>query len=457
MKSYSPFKYIYTIGDIILLNLSITLAALLKFSNGIQYHANQYPLLFVLLNILWLLLVGSIKPYDNKRTTKLSGIIRITVIVVIIHALLISAIWVILKAYYYSREFLFLTYLFFLISIILFHVFLSTLEKAYRLSGRYQKRVVIIGFGETSLELESFFIKHPEYGYKLVGFFDAHSNDRKVIDGIEASFEFIKKNKISEVYCCVPYLDNKFIKKMIDFGDKNFIKIKLITDYRGFSTKALDLLRYDQIPILSIKQVPLDRWENRLIKRVFDFLFSFIVIILIFPWLFPIVALVIKITSKGPVFFKQDRTGQGNYDFTCYKFRTMSINGEADLKQAVKGDERITGIGKILRKTSIDEIPQFLNVLKGDMSIVGPRPHPLNLNKQFEMKIDKYMARHFVKPGITGLAQTKGYRGPTLELYQMKNRIKLDLFYIENWTIWLDVKILFMTISTILKGDENAF
>lgn len=457
MNNFSPFKYIYTIGDLGLLNLSIAIAVILKFNNGIQYHAVQYPTLFVLFNILWILLIAIVKPYEYKRTGKFSKRIQQIILLIAIHSLLISGFWVLTKAYYYSRAFLIIAYSFFTVSSIIFHLFLSYLEHAYRLSGKFQKKIIILGYGNLASELELFFRTHPEYGYSFTGYFDDRISSKKIIGKINESFEYIKANKIEEIYCCIPYLESQDIKKMIDFGDENFIKIKLIADYSGFSSKSLELQRYDHIPILNIKNVPLDSWENRLLKRVFDIIFSFFVLILIFSWLYPIIALLVKTSSKGPIFFKQERTGQGNDDFACYKFRTMRINDEADTKQATEGDTRVTKIGAFLRKTSLDEFPQFINVFLGDMSVIGPRPHPMNLNKQFELKIEKFMARHFVKPGITGLAQAKGYRGPTLKLFQMKNRIKLDLFYIENWSLWLDIKIIALTVISIIKGDENAF
>lgn len=457
MKNSFPFKYLYTIGDISILNISIVLAAMLKFNNGIKYHSVQYPTLFVLFNILWLLLIAISRPYEYHRTGKVSRRIRQIIILIAIHASLIAGFWVLTKAYYYSRAFLLMTYTFFSLSSVIFHLFLSFLERAYRLSGRFQKNVIIVGLGDLAKELELFFRAHPEFGYNFIGYFDDHSKNSKVRGLVKSSYDFAKSNRVEEIYCCIPYLKSEEIKKLVDFGDENFIKVKLIADYSGFSSKGLELQRYDHIPVLNVKNVPLDFWENRFVKRLFDIVFSSLVILLIFPWLYPIVALLIKLSSKGPVHFMQSRTGQGNDDFACYKFRTMRINDEADTKQAVKGDTRITKIGAFLRKTSIDEIPQFINVFLGDMSVVGPRPHPMNLNRQFETKIDKFMARHFVKPGITGLAQAKGYRGPTLKLYQMRNRIKLDLFYIENWSLWLDLKIILLTISSVAKGDENAF
>ena len=196
---------------------------------------------------------------------------------------------------------------------------------------------------------------------------------------------------------------------------------------------------------------------NIFVKRIFDIVFTSIISVLILSWLIPIVIILIKFDSKGPTFFKQYRAGKDNQAFKCYKFRTMYVHDEPAHKQASKGDPRITKIGNFLRKTSLDELPQFFNVIRGDMSVIGPRPHPLKLNEQFQTVISKFMLRHSVKPGITGLAQAKGYRGETRTVQMMKNRVKLDRFYAENWSLIFDLKIILLTVIHLFKGDENAF
>ncbi len=201
---------------------------------------------------------------------------------------------------------------------------------------------------------------------------------------------------------------------------------------------------------------PLSNIRMLTVKRAFDIVFSLAVIIFVFSWLFPIVMLLIKLSSKGPVFFRQDRHGRNNELFKCLKFRTMYVN-KVQVKQATKDDPRITPIGKILRKTSIDELPQFFNVLKGEMSVVGPRPHYCKHNEKFADTIQGFMTRHMVKPGITGLAQTRGYRGETKTLQAVTGRFKLDRFYIMNWSLWMDIKIVFNTFFGVLGGDKNAY
>ena len=232
----------------------------------------------------------------------------------------------------------------------------------------------------------------------------------------------------------------------------------IVPDFMRFITRSVSLSFLDNsIPIVSLREEPLRKGYNQLLKRTFDILVSLGFCLTIFPILFIILAPIIKYTSKGPIFFKQKRTGENGNEFYCLKFRTMEVNADADNVQATKGDSRVTPIGAFLRKTNLDEMPQFLNVLIGDMSIVGPRPHMLKHTEMYSQLIDKYMVRHFAKPGITGWAQVTGYRGETKELSEMEGRVKQDVWYIENWTFWLDIKIIFKTVKNMLKGEEKAY
>jgi putative colanic acid biosynthesis UDP-glucose lipid carrier transferase len=211
-----------------------------------------------------------------------------------------------------------------------------------------------------------------------------------------------------------------------------------------------------------LRSLPLDSLDNRLAKRAFDIFFSLLVFFCVFSWLFPLVALLIKCSSKGPVLFKQERWGLNNKSIVCWKFRTMctsskDINEQGKYQQACKGDPRITLVGRFLRKTSLDELPQFINVLRGSMSVIGPRPHPVPLNLESKDSVEKYMMRHWVKPGISGWAQVHGYRGETKELSQMKKRVQYDIWYIENWTFGLDLQIVVQTLVNIVKGEKNAY
>jgi putative colanic acid biosynthesis UDP-glucose lipid carrier transferase len=214
---------------------------------------------------------------------------------------------------------------------------------------------------------------------------------------------------------------------------------------------------FDHIPVIAVRAEPLESMLNRMVKRFFDFAFSCFVIVFILSWLFPILAIIIKMQSKGPVLFVQLRSGRDNLPFKCYKFRSMRMNNDSDKVQATRGDKRVTKIGAFMRKTSIDELPQFFNVLMGEMSIVGPRPHMISHTEEYSKLIDQFMVRHFMKPGITGWAQVKGLRGETKTTEAMMERVEADVWYLESWSFLLDLKIIFLTVWNSVRGESNAF
>lgn len=316
------------------------------------------------------------------------------------------------------------------------------------------RNVVIVGNGKSVAQLETFFNENPDYGYKLARVF-SFDGDKK--SKIEECFEYVIKHKIDELYCSLNSLSNTQIDYFIDFADNNLKILKFLPDNNDLLSRNLKLDYYGYIPILSLRDIPLDDFINQIVKRAFDILFSVGIIIVLLSWLTPLLALLIKIESKGPVFFKQKRNGLNYREFNCFKFRSMNLNEIADLEQVSKNDPRITRIGRVIRKTSIDELPQFFNVLLGDMSVVGPRPHMVSHTEMYARKVDKFMVRHFIKPGITGLAQTNGYRGEVETDNDIINRVKYDIFYIENWSILLDLKIVFMTFWNVVKGEEKAY
>ena len=213
----------------------------------------------------------------------------------------------------------------------------------------------------------------------------------------------------------------------------------------------------NSMPVLTLRQEPLGRGLNRAVKRMFDIVFAGVFVVTCFWWIALIVAAITKITMPGPVFFKQKRNGLRGREFYCLKFRSMRVNKDADTVQATADDPRKTKWGDIMRRTNIDELPQFLNVLEGSMSVVGPRPHMVKHTEQYSALIDKYMVRHWVKPGITGWAQVKGSRGETKELWQMEERVKKDVWYVENWSLLLDIRIIYLTIRNMIRGDGQAY
>jgi Undecaprenyl-phosphate glucose phosphotransferase len=269
--------------------------------------------------------------------------------------------------------------------------------------------------------------------------------------------QFIEHNQIDEIYCALPFSEYEKIQQLIRLADSNLVRLKLVPDFKGLIKRRVEIDFYDNTPVMTLRHEPLENYSVRLAKRIFDIVFSSIVLIIGSVTILPVVALLIKLSSKGPVFFTQKRTGLNKKTFPCFKFRTMVVNEQSDEKQAQSNDSRITAIGNILRKTSIDELPQFLNVLLGHMSVVGPRPHMLKHTDEYSVIIDDFMVRHFAKPGITGWAQVNGLRGNTSENELMRKRVEYDVWYIENYTFITDIKIILLTVISMIKGDKNAY
>lgn len=457
-KRYSKYLgIVHLVGDIILLNISFIISFWLRFSNFTPLFHQDYINLLIFFNVAWIFLILILKPYSIARTSRITEILRRHLSLVIFHLLLAAVYFVALENYSYSREQVLLTYGIFIALLICWKVFFTSLLRIYRKQGFNYRKVVILGYGELSEELRKYFRVHPEHGYRLLGFFDNKHTGPNILGNFKSLREYALQYEIDEIYCCLPYVRYTQVKEFIDFGEENLIKVKLIADFRGFSMKSLNFERYDHIPVLHVSNIPLDDAKNRFIKRSFDILFSSFVILFLLSWMMPLIAIIIKLDSKGPIFFKQKRTGKGNKAFYCWKFRSMYVNGDCDKLQASKRDIRITPVGAFLRKTSLDELPQFFNVLFGNMSVVGPRPHMLKHTEEYSKLVEKFMARHFVKPGITGLAQAKGFRGETNTVDLMKSRVKLDRFYVENWSLYFDLKIIILTINAMFKKDQNAY
>ena len=268
---------------------------------------------------------------------------------------------------------------------------------------------------------------------------------------------YILENSVDEIYCCLTSLETETINQLTNFAESNLRDIKYIPSHKKIYSKKLSHQNYGTIPVLSLRTIHIEDPFNSLVKRSFNIIFSLFVLLFLLSWLTPILAILIKTSSKGPVFFYQKRNGYNFNEFNCFKFRSMLINKEANTMQATRNDLRVTAIGKILRKYSIDELPQFYNVLIGDMSVVGPRPHMIKENEKYRSTIDKFMVRHYVRPGITGLAQTRGFRGEIETDEDIINRVKNDIYYIENWSFLLDIKIIFSTIFNAISGEKKAY
>ena len=422
----------------------------------LYFFVNIDPLVFIsFASISWIALSIYSNFYEVYRYTREVNILAFILRQIVLFTLVMFSF----SGYYHNLNiyptviFKYILVVFLCITFFKFTIYY--LLQKYRVSfGGNYRRTVIFGENKKTRALETFFNKNPEYGYVHLKTFNL--KDRKSIN-LEAYFDYIKKEEIDEIYCSISELTNKQIIEVADFADNNLKILKFLPDNKDIYSKKLKYEYYDYIPILSLRNIPLEDSFNMVIKRIFDILFSSLVIIFILSWLTPIIAIFIKLESKGPVFFKQSRNGFNYKEFDCYKFRSMTPNKDAHLYQATRGDQRITKIGRFIRKTSIDELPQFFNVLFGDMSVVGPRPHMVSHTNMYAKKIDKFMVRHFVKPGITGLAQISGFRGEIESDKDIIGRVKFDIFYIENWSLLLDLKIISKTFMNAVKGEDKAY
>jgi putative colanic acid biosynthesis UDP-glucose lipid carrier transferase len=337
---------------------------------------------------------------------------------------------------------------------LLYKLTVDTILEKYRATGGNILRCLIIGNNNQVFQLYKEILRHPELGYRADGIYTYNSKSKstlvphlgKFIDMDESALKKYDRIFFSEK------IKFKTQEKIIETADKLNIKISSIPDLAFYDYKNFFISKIATVPYISINKLPLDNVFNIYIKRYFDIVFSFLVIILILTWLIPIVGIIIKLSSKGPVFFIQKREGYRGKIFECIKFRTMIPNPMSDIKMADDNDLRLTKFGKFLRLSTLDEMPQFINVFFGDMSVVGPRPHPVNLNKEYRSKVTNFEKRHRYKPGITGLAQSLGHSGFVSSFHDMNHRVKMDVFYFKNWSIFLDLKIVIRTILILFKG-----
>jgi putative colanic acid biosynthesis UDP-glucose lipid carrier transferase len=361
------------------------------------------------------------------------------------------------------RSFLLYYHLFILIVIPVSKYLYRVISAYVRNQYKYSRKILVVGSAELSASLYRSGKLNNNLRYTLVGIVGGrppNSLSANYLGSINELEITLDNNEVDEVFLALPSSQTEQINFVIDCCEKKQVQVNVINDFCRIGSGTLRTTTYGGFPVVGLRYFPLDDAENRFFKRCFDIIFSILFLILIFSWLAPIIALLIKLNSKGPIFFKQDRWGVNNEKIVCYKFRTMRYVanvGESEFKQAGRNDERVTSLGRFLRKTSLDELPQFLNVFRGDMSVVGPRPHPIPLSLESKDIVHNYMMRHLVKPGITGWAQVNGSRGEVQSSADMRRRVSLDLWYIENWSFWIDCQIIFQTIINLIKGDERAY
>ncbi|RDV11090.1 undecaprenyl-phosphate glucose phosphotransferase [Pontibacter diazotrophicus] len=460
---YTTFsKGLNIIIDFFLLNVVLYAGFVIENQQLIgQNITENYKLDFLLLNLIWFYCANVNKLYEDIFRRDAIPTIKLTIKALGMYFLIAALLKAAMLQFDLSYTFTAYAFLLFAILLLLWKTAFLLIRKPTRWSLVKHKKIVIVGAGSLGVDLYNHLEINKQYGYKVGGFFDDDLSLRDkgmpILGRIEDCLSFVEQNGIAEVYCALPDVAQDKIKMLMREADRRMIRLKLVPDVKDYFKKNFMVEMYGHLPILTPRREPLEDKANETLKRIFDVAFSLSVLVFLLSWFIPLMAIIIKLDSRGPVFFKQLRSGKDNLPFYCLKFRSMSVNSDSDNKQASKGDARITRVGAFIRKTSIDELPQFINVLLGDMSIVGPRPHMLKHTEDYALIIEKYMVRHFLTPGITGWAQVNGYRGETKEPEYMVKRVEADIWYLENWSFLLDLKIVVLTVWQAIRGDEKAF
>ncbi|MDR1090349.1 MAG: undecaprenyl-phosphate glucose phosphotransferase [Prevotella sp.] len=455
--------WIIRVGDVLLINLFF-LAVYYIFRNyeitSNIYHREQITASLTI-NLCYFFVSSFIRFQISSNVIYLDKIVQKSTVFIAIYSILLTAGFSIFQVVPsipiipWIIGFLALGTLY-----IIWHIAFRILLKIYRRKGYNYRQVIIAGGGINGVEIHETLLC-SDFGYKIMGFFDDDPEKTGVLPNylgkISEIKDYIKKEKVDEIFCTLPGIEEETIADLILFSEKNMIRFQYIPEFHRYIKRRFTFYFLETTPVLSLRNEPLQHFSNRFVKRSFDFIVSGILLVTIFPVILLVFGIAIKLSSRGPIFFVQKRTGIKGQEFNCYKFRSMKPNKEADKLQAVANDPRLTKVGAFMRKTNIDELPQLLNVFRNEMSLVGPRPHMLKHTDEYSALIDKFMVRHLVKPGITGWAQVTGFRGETKTVNAMEERVKRDVWYLENWTFFLDLKILFLTVFNMFRGDKKAF
>lgn len=454
-RFHKYFPWLFVFGDMLVLTMGLTISvALFRYFIGYPEVDLKLYLYFI---FLWVLISLGRKDYKIGRTIEVGYTLKQIPESLLWLVGLMAIFWIPTQEHPLGIFFLVCVAVLLVFFLSIYRVGVHLALKQYRIQGKNYRNAVILGRNIASSKLAKVFNQRKDFGINFLGFYDQsttnHVNSRGALDKF---FEEATKLDLDLLYLSED-LDIKMMKQVMDYAEENFLKVKVIPNSNLQLEKNLSFSKYGEFFVINVNNIPLDSMTNRAFKRVFDVGFSLFVLVFILSWMIPLVGILIKFESKGPIFFIQERNGVNNNIFKCLKFRSMTPNEYADTTQATKNDPRVTRIGAFLRKSSLDEMPQFLNVLIGDMSVVGPRPHTIPMNQTFQLQVDKYNSRHKIKPGITGLAQVKGYRGEIENLRQIKSRVRFDSFYIQNWTIWMDINICIRTVIELVFNRENAY
>lgn len=461
------FNRMHVIMDAVITILSYVLAYVLKFyiidagttGVGVLPLKDYFGVLFFLVPV-YVLLYYTCDVYGPKRTGRqrreIAAIIQANTIGMAIY---IIVLYLVIREIHYSRSMLALFYVLNIAITTFSRIILRKTLRNLRKRGYNLKHVLVVGYSRAAESYIDRLQWNPQWGYSLCGILDDTVPEGtlykgvRVMGNIDRLPAILQENKLDEIAIALSLKDYSRLEDIVNICEKSGVHTKFIPDYNSLIPSRPYTEDLMGLPVINIRYVPLSNMGNMVVKRTMDIVGSLFGIIITSPVLLLIAALV-KLTSPGPVIFKQERVGMHNEPFYMYKFRSMEQQTEEDEKKAwtVRNDPRVTSVGKILRKTSLDELPQLFNILKGDMSLVGPRPERTLFVEKFKEEIPRYMIKHQVRPGLTGWAQINGYRGDT----SIKKRVEYDLYYIENWTLGFDIKIIILTFFTGFI-NKNAY
>jgi putative colanic acid biosysnthesis UDP-glucose lipid carrier transferase len=457
--SFNFFRSLLWLWDILSLNMVLLFASVAIFRAD-AINLPEYHLFFAVFNLVWMTSVYLTQLYMSKNWLDFEVFFKRT-FKCYVFTITLLFLFIFIFHYQYSRFFIIFCFTTFA-AILLFNRFIfNLLVISLRSKFKLAKNVMVLGYNDVSIRLINYFQKETKL-VKLAGCFDdsgkiSDSADLRVFNDLRDCMKIVKENEVTEIYSTLIPEHYPYLYELAQEAEAQFVYFKFVPDYNIFVNRNIYVDFVNDIPVLSLRKEPLEDTGNRIKKRALDVVLSSLAIIFILSWLIPLIALLIKLDSKGPIFFIQLRSGKNNQPFRCLKFRSLRVNDQADSVQVSRNDNRVTRIGRIMRKTNIDELPQVLNIFLGDMSLVGPRPHMLKHTEQFAELYKEYMIRHFVKPGLTGWAQVNGFRGEIKDNEFLRKRVEYDTWYMENWSLYLDLKIIFLTIVVTLRGDKNAF
>jgi putative colanic acid biosynthesis UDP-glucose lipid carrier transferase len=458
-KYYSPMlKLLVFIMDFWLIDVAFRVVHQFRFLRAIP--ESQFVTFFLIFSLIWIIAGFFYKIYKIDNVS-IRSIITTLFNTFLCHLLMIGTILTTFPVFKIDAEFLTFVYLFAGLIILGVRVLYKLILKYIEFSGFDQRKVIIVGATRSGNTLYRFFSEHQAAGYQFKGFFEddageALVNSQLIVGKLSEVKSFCLRENIDEIYFALPLTCEKLLREIAQFADDNFIYFRIAPDFSKVVNDQCNIFLVNSIPVFTPRNEPLGISLNAILKRLFDIAFSASVILTLFPFIFPVIAAAIRLDSPGPILFKQLRPGKKNKLFECYKFRTMRINNTTEL-QATRNDSRITKVGRFLRKTNLDELPQFFNVLLGNMSVVGPRPNLISQLELYSKSIQHYKVRHFITPGITGYAQVNGFRGETKDHKLMEQRVHYDVLYLENWSLFLDIKIIFLTVWNMMRGDKHAF